>query len=482
MTHEARAAILLTAVLVLTATVGVAQMPDRSAPPALGPPPSLDLPPLTRFELANGVDVVVLERHRVPVAQALVLVRAGAVDDPEGKAGLARMTAAMLDEGAAGRSALELGDLVQALGAELTTESTEHATRIGLFVPTSHLEAALGLLADVVARPDFPAEELERQRLDALTEQLQARDEPRAIARAELAHAVFGPHPYGRTPDATSVGGLTVDDVRAFHQAYFRPDNATLVLVGDVTEAAVRPLLEDTFGSWTGAEEGRRPAQVGVAPQVEGRTIYLVDKPGAAQSEIRIGRVGFARSTEDYFALTVMNTVLGGSFTSRLNSNLREDKGYSYGAGSGFTFLPTPGPFVAAAAVQTDVTDKALAEFMKELEGISSIGDEELERARNYVALRYPRRFETVSDTADRIAELVLFDLPDDTFNRTVPSILAVTREQAEAAARRAIDPGSLAIVVVGDREVIESGIAALGLGDIVDLTVDDVLGPAPAP
>ena len=214
--------------------------------------------------------------------------------------------------------------------------------------------------------------------------------------------------------------------------------------------------------------------------QIEGRAVYLVDKPGAVQSEIRIGRIGAARDTEDYYALVVMNTVLGGSFTSRLNANLREDKGYTYGARSRFSFRPVPGPFLAGAAVQTEVTDKALAEFMKELEAIDSVSDEELERAKNYVALRFPQRFQSVSRIADELTELVRFDLPTDFFNRYVKRILEIDKQDVERVAVKYIDPEHLAIVVVGDRSKTMEAIAALELGPMQELTIEEVLGPAP--
>jgi predicted Zn-dependent peptidase len=215
--------------------------------------------------------------------------------------------------------------------------------------------------------------------------------------------------------------------------------------------------------------------------QVERREVYLVDKPGAAQSEIRIGRVGAPRLTADYYALVVMNTILGGAFTSRLNQNLREEHGYSYGAYSFFDFEPLPGPFVASAAVQTAVTDSALVEFMKELRGIlEPVTDEELERAKNYVALRFPSRFQTVAGIARQIAQIELYGLPDTYFNDYVDRILAVTRADVLRVARKYIDPDRVAIVVVGDRSKIEGGVRALELGPLRLLTVEDVLGPPP--
>lgn len=452
---------------------------DRSAPPLLGPPPSLELPPIQRFRLANGLEVLLLEKHQVPIVQVNLVVRSGSVSDPTDRTGLAGFVAEMLDEGAGERDALELADAIAFLGAELESWSAFHAMGLDLSVPVRRLEEALGLMADVALRPRFAAEELERLRIEKLTGLLQSRDEPREIAAVLFGRTLFGAgHPYGESEDEAGLRAISVADLQAFHRAHYRPGNASLIVVGDVTAAAARPLLEASFGGFQGAAP--ETPEVETADQVEGRTIYLVDKPGAAQSEIRIGRIGAARQSPDYFSLVVMNTVLGGSFTSRLNSNLREDKGYTYGAFSRFDFQKGPGAFVAQAAVQTEATAESIAEFMKELTAISQISDEELERARNYVALRFPRAFQTASGIADQLTELVLHDLPDDYFNRYVERVLAVTREDAQRVARRYVDPRRVALVVVGDRQTIAEGIEAMELGPVRHLSVEDVLGQAP--
>jgi zinc protease len=246
-----------------------------------------------------------------------------------------------------------------------------------------------------------------------------------------------------------------------------------------VTLKEIRQKLGAAFGSWKG---GRSTAPT-LPPikQVEGREIMLVDKSGAPQTEIRLGRIGVPRTTPDYYALVVMNTVLGGAFSSRLNTNLREEHGYTYGASSAFDFRPLPGPFLAASAVQTAVTDKALTEFMKELRGIREpISEEEVARARNFVALAYPADFQTVSQIAGKIEEMVFYQLPDSYFNNYVRNILSVTKEDVLRVACMTIDPENLVIVLVGDRKIIEQPVKALDLGPIVDKTIDDVLGPAP--
>jgi predicted Zn-dependent peptidase len=279
--------------------------------------------------------------------------------------------------------------------------------------------------------------------------------------------------------DEKTVRGFLVKDLQSFHSTYFRANNATLIVVGNVTAKAILPKLEAAFGQW---EAGKIPTATwpGVA-QVQKRQVWLVDKPGAAQSEIRIGRIGVPRLTEDYDALVVMNTLLGGSFTSRLNQNLREQHGYSYGARSAFDFRPLPGPFVAYAGVQTSKTDSALFEFMKELNGIlRPVSDAELNRAKNYVALSFPQDFQSVAQIANQIEELATYGLPDDYFNNFIQRILAVTKDDVQRVAKKYLDPQKMAIIVVGDRRVIEKGVRGLNLGPMQMMTVEQVLGKVP--
>ena len=461
------------------AAPAVAQAPDRSTPPRLGPPPALTLPAIERATLANGLTVLYMPKREVPLVQINVVLKVGQADDPADRPGLASMTAAMLDEGAGERTALELSDEVEFLGASLFAGGDDHSTTVALHVPRAKLEAALPLLADVVLRPRFDGAELERQRTERLTTMTQWRDEPRAIAQAEYIRALYGDrHPYGRMALGTpaSVASMTVEHLRAFHRTWFVPGNAAVIVVGDVALAEIRPMLERAFGGWTGGVVPARATPP--APQTGRRRVILVDKPGAAQSEIRIGMPAVSRETPDYDALVAMNTVLGGSFTSRLNQKLREEKQYTYGARSGFDFGKYPGPFTAQAAVQTDVTDSALVEFMRELRGIREpVPEDELARARNYAALRFPARFQSVASIANQLEELYVYDLPADYYNGYVQRLLAVSQADARRVARRYIDPDRFTVVVVGDRASIEQGIRALNLGPVEVLTVEDVFG-----
>jgi zinc protease len=473
-----RRLVIVLAMFALSAAM-FAQAPDRSKPPAIGPAPSLKLPPIQKQKLSNGLAVWIIEHHEVPLAQINLIVRSGSAADPIGKYGVGSLAAAMLDEGAGSRSSLELADALEFLGANLSTTSSFDYSAIRLSVPVSKLADAMPLMSDVALRPTFPAGDLDRLKKERLTALLQARDNPAALIQFAFPRAVFGPtHRYGTSANGlpAAIEAFTVADLQAFYRAHYRPDNSTLLVVGDVTPASVTPMLEKAFGSWKA--EGMTPlvAEVPNAPQLKSRQIYLVDKPEAAQSQIRIGWVGVSRATADYAPLQVLNTILGGSFTSRLNYNLREEHGYSYGASSAFDMRLSAGPFLATAGVQTDKTGEAVKEFFNELDRIGTlVPDDELKKAKNYVALAFPGEFETTGDLARKLEELVVYDLPDDTFTKFVSAVTSVTAADLQRLAARYIQPDKMAVVVVGDRKVIEGPIRGLNLGPINIITIDEL-------
>jgi zinc protease len=417
------------------------------------------------------------------VAQVNLVVQSGTANDPPGKYGIASMVAALLEEGAGTRSALEIADAVDYLGADLGAGSSSDFSTVRLHVPSARLADALPIMADVALRPTFPKDELERQRSQRLTSILQGRDDPPTIASVAFARILYGKaHRYG-TPQmgtAETIKTFTANDLRGFYGSTFRPENSVLLAVGDITADKVMPLLERNFGSWksTGAANPEKLPPTDPAPP---RTVYLIDKPGAAQSQIRIGTIGVARSTSDYFPIQVMNTILGGSFTSRLNNNLREVHGYTYGASSGFDMRGSAGPFVAQAGVQTDKTADALKEFFNELNAIlKPVPAEELARAKNYVALRFPSAFEATSDISRRLEELLVYKLPDDYFEKYVQNIQAVAAADVQRVAQKYIKPDHVAVVIVGDLKLIEPGVRALNLGPVKTMTIDEVFGPKP--
>lgn len=462
--------------------IALSQKVDRSNPPQLGTPPSLTLPQMQKATLSNGIRVVVMEKHGVPVVQLNLMLRAGAALEPQDKIGLASLTAAMLKEGAGDKSSLELADAIDYLGATIGTSADNQSLWAFLHTPLSKFDEAFSLFADIVLKPTFPANELERLRKERLTSLVQMYDQPTMVAAVASSKFVFGEkHPYGRgtTGSEKTIKGLTIEDVKGFYNQYYHAGNAVFVVVGDVKMADVVAKLEKAFGAWRKGEPST--LKIPVADQVKGRTVYLIDKPNAPQSVIRISRVGVDRLTKDYFPIAVMNTILGGSFSSRLNNNLREVHGYTYGASSYFDMRLAPGSFTASSSVQTAVTDKAMTEFFNELNRISEkVSDQELNKAKNYLALGYPGDFETASQVAGQLGEMLYYGLPEEYFNSYIKNVLAVTKEDIQRVAKKYIDPENIAVVVVGDQKTVQKGLEGLKLGKLKTLKIEDVLGKMP--
>lgn len=429
------------------------------------PDPKFSLPPIQRRRLSNGLEVLVVEHHELPLVQMNLVFKTGGAADPPEKAGLASLTADMLDEGTRQRSALEISDALASIGAQLAIGSGWDASSASLLTLTRHLDRALDIFADVITNPAFSPKELERLRAQRLTSFRQRRDSPEAIAQIVYASLLYGrEHPYGHplTGDEKSVQAIAESDVRRFYETYMRPNNATLIVVGDVTPDEILPKLERAFASWKPAEV----PSVAIPTAASQRAgLYIVDRPGAAQSVIQIGQVGVERTTPDYFPLLVLNTILGGQFVSRVNLNLRESKGYTYGARTAFDFRRGAGPFIASAGVFTGVTKESVEEFLKELRGVRGeipITPRELEYAKQALIRGFPRGFETPGQIAARLEDIVIYGLPDDYFNRYIERVRAVTLDDVNRVAKRYLDPSRLTILVVGDRRAIEAGLRSL--------------------
>jgi predicted Zn-dependent peptidase len=453
-----------------TATLAVA---DLTKPPTLAPPSQLALPPITSTRLENGLEIVVVEHHELPVVDVALVVRSGHEADPRNHAGLASLTAAVVDEGTRTRTALQIADQQAFLGVRLGTSAGWDASTVTLHAPTAQLDSALALFADVVLNPTFPEAEVKRLKAERQTTLTQLKDRPPAIADQAFAAIVFGSdHAYGQPALGTeqSVEQIDRNDIRGYHEANYRPSNATLLVIGDVRPDDIRRRLTVLFERWP---RGRRLTAVFTRMPNRGATarpttIYLIDKPGAPQSSVRIGSISAARSTPDYFPLLVMNTVLGVPFTSRLMQNLRETHGYTYGAVSRFDMRREAGPFIARAEVVAAKTDSSLLEFMKELRAIrDTVPQAELQRAKRYLQLQLPSLFETTGDIALQLTPLVTYGLDLDFYNRYVRAIEQITQADVQRVARKYIDPERLTIVVVGDRKQIEPGIRALGIGPV---------------
>jgi zinc protease len=460
----------VTAALMSTGSVVIAQGTlDRSKPPELGPPPRVSLPPIITRVLPNGLKLMIVEQHELPLADFVLLVGSGSTADPAGKAGVANLTAAMLREGTTTRKSLDIADQAAFLGVSLAPTSSWESSSLSLHTPTAQLDSALALFADVALHPSFPANEFERLRKNRLTDLLQIRDQGPQIANIAFPAIIYGTaHPYGLASigTETSVKSLSTFDLQSYYETNFKPNNSTLIIVGDVNPEQIEQKIIARFGSW---QRGTIPQLTyGKPPKSAATTIYLIDKPGAPQSSFRIGSVGVPRSTQDYFALTVMNTILGGSFTSRLNQNLRETRGYTYGAGSRFDMRKAAGPFMASAEIVAAKTDSALFEFIKELNGIrQTVPPEELSRAKRYLQLQLPGNFETTQQIAAALVPVALYGLPLDYYNNYVQRIEGVTQADVARVAQQYINPGGLAIVIVGDRKSIEAGLKSANIGPV---------------
>ena len=390
---------------------------DRAKMPGKGPESAFRLPARERFTMPNGMEVTLVQQHALPLVSYSLVVPGGSAAEPEGRQGLASLTAALMQEGAAGKTSKQIADAVEALGAQLDVQASTDAMVAHLSTLKGQMDQSLALMADVVLRPDFPAEELERQRTRRLVQLKQVLDQPQYVAFTVGQKVIYGDHPYGRpslgTPEA--VQAATLEDVKAFWRSEFQASNARLIVVGDVTRAEVQAALAKAFGKW---KKGTQKTRVLPAiPAAGPRTIYLVDKPGAAQSILLAGLPGVPRTTSDFAALEVVNTALGGQFVSRLNLNLREDKGYTYGARTRFDYGLAGGDFTASAPVQTKVTAAALKEMLAEIEGIAGkrpLTKDELAYAVGSIVNGYARRFATPGQIAGELGDVVLYGLPEE--------------------------------------------------------------------
>ena len=449
---------------------------DRKQIPSAGKTPELRIPAWTTAKLANGAELVVSERHGLPlVSFTLTLVGGANQYETAGKRGLAALTAAMMREGTKSRSGEQLAVALQMLGTNVGVSVDDESGSLSFASTSDKFAATLDILADMIANPTFPADALDRLRAQRLIALTRANAQPRSIANRVYSRTLYGAaHPYGQEANEASIKAITHDDVVAFHKTYFQPGRAIITVVGDVTPA-VKATVEKALAAWPAG--GERPAFTYPAlPAAHPMTIFLVDKPGAAQSTFAIGNPGPPRSTKDYAALQVMNLMLGGHIQSRLSANIREEKGYSYGVSSSFAYGKGPGPFRAGGDIVTAKTDAALVEFMKELRGIQgarAITDEELAMTKDMLIQRLPGQFGSVGGINGAITTLMLQGLPANFYTTYVKDVSAVTRDDVVRVAKQYIDMDHLSIVIVGDRATIEAPLKASGIAPVVILGSD---------
>ena len=441
----------------------------RKNPPKPGPSSALHLPVPQEFKLSNGLTVLYSERPGLPVVAASLVVRSGSGANPPDKPGLASFTARMLQQGTTTRNALQIADSAADLGASFGSRASMDSSSVGTQVLTRNFPEALGLLADVALHPTFPNDEIDRVRKEREAALVQEQDDPFSVATRVMRNALYGSHnPYGYPDIGTSASLKTVsrEDLLKFWQEHYFPNDAAIIIAGNIKLATLKPLLEKAFDAW---KQGQPASAAASAPESSDARLILVDRPGAPQTALECYELGAARTTPDYVPLEVVNTELGGLFSSRINMNLREAHGYTYGAGSTFAYHRLPGPFLAYSAVRTDVTAPATTEIFNELKRMrdTQMTPEEMKLSKDSITRSMPGRFEHGSDAVGTFAELFIYDLPLDYFSKFPDAVDAVNSEQAQATAQKYIHPEKIAVVAVGDRSKIENEMKKLNLGKI---------------
>jgi zinc protease len=446
---------------------------DRSKMPEPGPPPDLDLPPFQRTTLSNGLEVILAERHQIPVVNFRLLVDAGYAADQFARPGTAKLAMDMLDEGTDTLSSLEISDRLDGLGARLSSGSNLDLSVVSLSALKVNLDGSLKIYADVILHPSFPEAEFKR-----LQAQLQATIQREKAQPFQMALRVFPALLYGKdhaygapfTGSGTnaSVASISIEDLKGFHNTWFKPENATLVVVGDTTLGEITPKLNALFSGW---EKGKVPKKnIGEVSHREKSAVYLIDKPGSIQSVILAGHIAPPKANEQEIANETMNAALGGMFISRLNMNLREDKHWSYGVASILVGARGQRPFIVFAPVQSDKTKESMAELDRELRDITGprpLSAEELAKAQSNLTLKLPGSQETMNAVARSITDIVRYGLPDDYYQTYPGKVRDLTTDDVAEAAKTIVHPDNLVWVVVGDRAKIEESIKELGLGEI---------------
>ncbi|MCS5666647.1 MAG: insulinase family protein, partial [Dehalococcoidia bacterium] len=452
---------------------------DRSVMPPPTSEPVFTPPTPTRTKLSNGMGISVVEQRGLPIVAFGVLMDAGASRDPEQLPGLAGFTAQMLPEGTATKSSQEIAQAFEFIGSRISADGRREYTLLSAETLTKHWSTALELTADLVLNPSFPNHELERVRREHLTELRRGKDEPNAVAEQLMAGLVFQRdsgygHPLSGTE--SSIGALTRDDMVGQFGRDYGPENANLIVVGDISIGEVAKRAESVFGSWRGGSPSVN-VQATIAPSNGTATVYLVDRPGAPQSVIRAMHTTIPRLHPDYLGLTLMNYAFGGQFSARLNQNLRQDKGYSYGYQSHVQWYRGPSLMLAGGSVQTEVTKESVFETLKEFDEVRGgrpISEEELGNAKQSVLRSFPANFERPGAVMGQVLQMVQFGLPDDYLQTVRSNVESVTLDDVHRITQELVRPDQLKILVVGDRQQVEKGLRELNLPTVI-LDVDGV-------
>ena len=433
----------------------------------------IKLPPIKSKTLSNGLEVLVIEHHELPVVAFRLVLKTGATYDPEGKAGLANLTADLLRKGTKSRSATEIAEAIDFVGGSLSAGTNRDATFVTCKVLKRYFDTGLDLLADVVLNPAFAEEEIERLKGQTVSSLIQQKDDPNVIVRWEFNRQLFGKHPFANPLVGTvrSLESLNQNDIARFHKSFYRPNNAILCVVGDVKSKDVFKRVKKRFSAW---KKGKLPkTSFPSPPAVSGYRILLVDKPDLTQSNIKFGHLGVDRSNPDYFPLVLMNYILGGSFVSRLVNVVRVEKGLTYGIWSWFEMNKQPGAFVVTTFTRNDSTLNAIKASLVELTRIREQGvtEEELKEAKSFYRGYFPLRFETPEQIATRILETKIYSLGKNYLRDYRKNMDKVTIEEVNRVARKYIGPDNLVFVVVGRAEDVKSDLEKLGPVEVVPYT-----------
>lgn len=440
---------------------------DRSKPPLPGPPKDVQFPDYFDTTLPGGINVLVIENNKIPaVSVRLVFKGAGSYHD-DGKYGLSSLTAELLTKGTKSRTATEIAEEIDFIGGNLNSGSDWDGSYVSLSLLKKHLSTGIEVLADVVLNPLFSEDEISRVKEQRLSSILQGKDDAGNLTDKMFNKVLYGNHPYAFPAEGTeeSIKSMVKADYESFYRKHYLPQNLILAFVGDITKEEAIKIVNDKFSDWKSPEQETGDFKVYIIDDTKLNSVNIVNKQGAVQSNLRVGHIGISRNNPDFIAVTVMNTILGGYFGSRINYNLREKHGFTYGARSNFNTRIYPGDFSVDTDVRNDVTDTSVSLIIEELSRMikEEVTDEEFLTVKNYLTGVFPLQLETANAVASRVINLKLYNLPKDYYNSYISSINSLTKQDILNAAKKYIHPDKLYIVVSGDAKAIEDKMTKFG-------------------
>lgn len=448
-------------------------MIDRTKAPVEGKISDFVLPKAEKFTLENGIDVLFIKKDNLPIVQAIVIVNAGSKLDPPGLYGLSYLTSLLIDEGAGELDALQLSAEIEKLGSVLNTTSDHDNVVISLMTLRENAARSFGILGSILSSPRLDVKDFEREKKKVLSRIIQLKNEPSYIAGQAFEHLVYGSAPYG-FPEIGfeyTVGAIDSEMIKKFYSENYGSNNTTIILAGNLTDTEARDLCSKNFGEFKNRITISDTIPV---PAAQKKKFFVINKDGSAQTELRIGHLSKPRNSEDYFAAKIMNAILGGQFSSRINLNLREKHGFTYGASSGFSHYKNSGYFVVSTSVKTGNTGDAVVEIFKELKGIKTeISEKEISFAKSYLLKQFPAKFETYAQIARNFSSLVVYSLPVNYYEDYRSSIEKISMEEIAAAAGEYVHPENTFVLAVGDAAEIKEQFGSLANGEITELDID---------